>query len=119
MFGVSDPTSRMLTAGVTTDLYHLSRQTRLRSRYMLRCHCRATSSRKKDRSLAADFARAVWPVAGSVRAARKTIYTHPDLQDEIRAAGTTPPPRSATPPADTAPSRNSTTVAALRHQLRS
>lgn len=57
-------------------------------------------------------------VANYAYVARKTIYNHPDLEQEIRAAATTAPPRSAEPPADTATGHSSIT-AALRDQLRS
>lgn len=56
-------------------------------------------------------------VANYAHVARKTIYNHPDLEGEIRAATTTPP-RSAAPAADTATGHSSVT-AALRDQLRS
>lgn len=49
--------------------------------------------------------------------ARKTIYNNPDLHDQIRAAGNTQRPQSATaPPADIA--GESTINVALRDQLR-
>lgn len=57
-------------------------------------------------------------VANYAHVARKTIYNHPDLEEEIRAAATTAAPRSAEPAADTAPG-HSTITAALRDQLRS
>jgi len=58
-------------------------------------------------------------VANYAHVARKTIYNHPDLEQEIRAAATTAPPRSAEPPAAIANGQNSTTTAALRNELRS
>ena len=57
-------------------------------------------------------------VANYAHVARKTIYNHPDLEQEIRAAATTAAPRSAEPPADTATGHSSITTA-LRDQLRS
>lgn len=56
-------------------------------------------------------------VANYAHVARKTIYNHPDLESEIRAAGTTPPTRSAT--ATETASGHSSIAAALRDQLRS
>lgn len=56
-------------------------------------------------------------VANYAQVARKTIYNHPDLENEIRAAGTSAPPRS-TAAADTA-AGHSSIAAALRDQLRS
>jgi len=57
-------------------------------------------------------------VANYAKVARKTIYNHPDLRDEIRAAATAPRPRPTTPPGDEANGETSIT-AALRDQLRS
>lgn len=57
-------------------------------------------------------------VANYANVARKTIYNHPDLRDEIRAATTTPTPQSATPPANP-PGGQSSITATLRDQLRS
>jgi hypothetical protein len=58
-------------------------------------------------------------VANYALVARKTIYNHPDLEQEIRAAATTAAPRSAEPPAAIASGQNSATTAALRNELRS
>lgn len=57
-------------------------------------------------------------VANYAHVARKTIYNHPDLESEIRAAATTTAPRSAEPPADAATGQSSITTV-LRDQLRS
>lgn len=57
-------------------------------------------------------------VANYARVARKTIYNHPDLRNEIRAAATMPRPRPTTPTGDAANGETSITTA-LRDQLRS
>lgn len=57
-------------------------------------------------------------VANYAHVARKTIYNHPDLEQEIRAAATTAPPRSAEPPAAIANGQNGATTTALRNELR-
>ena len=54
-------------------------------------------------------------VAKYAGVARKTIYNHQSLLDDIRAAGTAPTPRLAEP---TTPGAQSSIVAALREQLR-
>lgn len=56
-------------------------------------------------------------VARHAGVARKTIYNHPDLFAEIRAASTTPRPQ-ITESAPTAPNPGSTVDTALRNQLR-
>lgn len=57
-------------------------------------------------------------VANYAHVARKTIYNHPDLEQEIRAAATTAPRRSAEPPAAIANGQNGATTTALRNELR-
>ena len=85
---------------------------------------RRTETRAKIRKALRDMKKKGLPininaVANYAHVARKTIYNHPDLEQEIRAAATTAPPRSAEPPAAIANGQNSTTTAALRNELRS
>lgn len=81
---------------------------------------RRTEARSKIKKALREMARAgvtINPhaVARRAKVARKTIYNHTDLLDEIRAAQTTPRPQIA----DTAPaSAGSSIDAGLRQQLR-
>jgi len=56
-------------------------------------------------------------VARHAGVARKTIYNHRDLYDQIRAASATPRPKIAASESE-APTRGSSVDAALRQQLR-
>jgi predicted nucleic acid-binding Zn-ribbon protein len=99
----------MTAARSTEGLKNASRQRRSEARRKIRKALREMQRQGLDINPNA--------VARHARVARKTIYNHPDLFEEIRAASTTPRPRIAEP-APESTGAGSSIIAALRHQLR-